>query len=154
MAVKKKAVKTKNALGRPSKLDDLDFGVIELLASKGFTDVQMSKIIGVSEVSFNAWKKKNTDFLKSLKDGKDYADSKVEYSLYERACGYEHKEEKIFLHEGKIVRAYTTKKYPPDTAAAFIWLKNRQGWKDKQDVEHSGKLSIVEQITKAYESKK
>lgn len=30
-----------------------------------------------------------------------------------------------------------TKHYPPDTAAAFIWLKNRAGWRDKQDIEHT-----------------
>ena len=26
------------------------------------------------------------------------------------------------------------------TGAAFIWLKNRSNWKDKQEVEHSGEV--------------
>jgi hypothetical protein len=36
--------------------------------------------------------------------------------------------------------------YPPDTAAASLWLRNRQPakWRDKTDVEHSGGISLTE----------
>jgi hypothetical protein len=34
------------------------------------------------------------------------------------------------------------KYYPPDTAAAFIWLKNRRGWKDKQELDHKTPIPI------------
>jgi hypothetical protein len=30
-----------------------------------------------------------------------------------------------------VIRAKYALYYPPDTAAAFIWLKNRQGWKNE-----------------------
>lgn len=131
----------KNKGGRPSKLDDLDMGVVELLATKGFTDKQMAQILDVTEKTFNTWKKKNEGFLQSLKDGKSVADSKVEASLYERAIGYSHPEDKIFNNNGKALTVKTTKHYAPDTAAAFIWLKNRKGWKDKTEVEVSGSLA-------------
>ncbi|MNQ95572.1 hypothetical protein D3C85_1111360 [compost metagenome] len=40
------------------------------------------------------------------------------------------------------MRATTKTYYPPDAGAAMNWLKNRQGkkWRDKQDIEHSGKI--------------
>jgi len=38
----------------------------------------------------------------------------------------------------------TTKHYPPDATSAIFWLKNRQRdkWRDKQDVVHSGGVSF------------
>jgi hypothetical protein len=102
----------------------------------GLTDAQMASIFDVSEQTLNAWKKKHPDFLESIKKGKGIADADVAVSLRDRALGYTHSEEKLFQYEGSVIRAETTKHYPPDTAAAFIWLKNRQPelWKDrKQD---------------------
>ena len=34
---------------------------------------------------------------------------------------------------------------PPDPGAAFNWLKNRKpaDWRDKQEVEHSGNVTVV-----------
>ena len=82
-------------------------------------------------------------FLESIKKGKINADANVAKSLYHRACGYQHKEDKIFHNpsakkkKDRVVIVPTTKHYPPDTAAAFIWLKNRAGWRDKQETELS-----------------
>ena len=45
--------------------------------------------------------------------------------------GYEHPEDKIFLHEGKPVIVPTVKHYPPDTTACIFWMKTRLGWKDE-----------------------
>ena len=72
------------------------------------------------------------------------ADADVAASLYHRAMGYSHPEDKIFLHEGKVVRAQTTRHYPPDTGAAMAWLKNRQGlyWRDNHDVNLTGQISF------------
>lgn len=37
-----------------------------------------------------------------------------------------------------------TKEVVPDTTAQIFWLKNRRPdkWRDKQDIEHSGGLSV------------
>ena len=99
----------------------------------GATDKEMGEFFGVSEVTINAWKTKFPEFLKSLKQGKIKADADVAEKLYQRALGYEHPETKVFCHEGDITEHEVIKHYPPDTAAAFIWLKNRAGWKDKQE---------------------
>jgi len=61
-------------------------------------------------------------------------------SLFQRACGYSHPEDKIFQHEGNPVVVPTTKHYPPDATSAIFWLKNRDpaNWRDK--VEHEVEL--------------
>lgn len=107
-------------------------------AGLGLTDKQLAMLFGVSEGTIQNWKRKHPEFLDALNEGKSIADSKVVASLYERATGYSHPEEKIFQFDGEVIRADTIKHYPPDTAAAIIWLKNRRPgeWRDR--VEHTG----------------
>ena len=114
----------------------------------GATDEEMVGFFGVTERTLNRWKKRK-GFCQSIKRGKLNADANVAESLYKRACGYEHPEDKIFCTDGKITTVETTKHYPPDTAAAFIWLKNRAGWKDKSDIEHSGTVNLATALHKA-----
>jgi hypothetical protein len=131
--------KKKNNGGRPSKLTPIVKSAIELLASGGMTDAQMSKIIGVTANTFDKWKTKHPEFFKTLKDWKRTADKNVERSLYERACGYEHDEDKIFSYGGEALIVPTTKHYPPDSTAIIFWLKNRQPdrWRDVKEQIHS-----------------
>ena len=84
------------------------------------------------------------EFRQALKVSKDQADDRVERSLYERATGYERDEIDIRVVNGEIVKTPIRKFYPPDTTAAIFWLKNRKPaqWRDKQDIEHTGKVSI------------
>ena len=104
----------------------------------GATDAEMADFFGVQEKTINNWKRRK-GFLQSIKEGKIQADAEVAESLFKRACGYEHPETKVFCNsDGDITTEEVTKCYPPDTAAAFIWLKNRAGWKDKSTQEHSG----------------
>lgn len=96
-------------------------------------DKQIADFFGVSEVTINAWKKKYPTFLKSLKRGKLHADAMVAEALFRRACGYTHPETRVFCYKGDIITHDTFKHYPPDTGACIFWLKNRAGWRDKQD---------------------
>lgn len=102
----------------------------------GATDKDMADFFDVCEDTINEWKKVHPEFSESLKRGKIKADAEVANSLYHRALGYEHPEDKIFCTNGEVTTVETIKHYPPDTAAAFIWLKNRAGWRDKQEVFH------------------
>ena len=113
----------------------------EKLCKLGATDKDLANAFGVSEMAINRWKKIYIEFQLALKDGKEHADANVADRLYQRAMGYTHPEEKIFNHNGEIVRANTIKHYPPDTTAAIFWLKNRRKdqWRDKHDHEHTGK---------------
>ena len=108
----------------------------------GATDKQMADFFGVTEQTVNNWKQKHPRFFESIKEGKLKADAEVASSLFQRACGYEQPEDKIFCTDGRATIVPTIKHYPPDTAAAFIWLKNRAGWRDKTDITSGGeKLS-------------
>lgn len=148
MAAKKKtpakrkapAKKTKNKGGRPSKLGTVDRGQVEKLAKAGWTDVQMAEFFGVTEKTWNNWKKKEPEFFQSLKDWKMEADHAVERSLYERARGYSHPDVHITSYQGEVTITDIEKHYPPDSTAAIFWLKNRKPaeWRDKQEHEHSG----------------
>jgi hypothetical protein len=57
-------------------------------------------------------------------------------SLYQRACGYTHKEEKVFCNQGEITTHVVDKHYPPETTACVFWLKNRKpdDWRDLRNV--------------------
>src|SRR5690606_34642920 len=110
----------------------------------GATDADLAAFFHVSVATLNNWKKNHPDFLDALKRGKDEADARVAESLYRRAIGYEHEAVKI-VADAKTGTEHIVpyiERYPPDTTAAICWLKNRQRdkWRDKQDVEHSGRV--------------
>ena len=47
--------------------------------------------------------------------------------MYQRACGYEVKTEKVYRNsDGSITRVETTDHIPADVGAAAIWLKTRR----------------------------
>lgn len=106
----------------------------------GFTDEQLADFFEVTKKTIYRWKSKYPSFKEAIDSGKHVADAEVAAALYHRAKGYTHKEEKLVGSE--IVEV--EKHYPPDTAACFIWLKNRQKdkWRDKQEIENSGNLTI------------
>ena len=132
--------------GRPSRYrKEYARTAEELCRDFSMTDKGLAKVFDVSEVTINAWKKEHPEFLKCLGNGKGHKDANVERSLYERATGYSHPEEKIFNHQGNIIRAQTRKHYPPDTQAASFWLRNRQPerWRDKVEIQASGDMRIT-----------
>lgn len=127
--------------GQKSKITDRHIELAYKISLLGATDKEIANILEISESGLNKWKRDHKDFREALKKGKDEADALVAEKLYHRALGYTHEEEKIFNNNGEIIRAETTKHYPPDTTAAIFWLKNRQKaqWRDKQDHEVTGK---------------
>lgn len=127
--------------GRPSKFDEIDLDQVKSLATRGWTDQEMADHFKVARSTWSKWKIDHPEFSDTLKNWKDEADKRVERSLYERALGFSHPEEKIFQHNGEALRVSTVKQYAPDTTAAIFWLKNRNPdeWKDRVHNEHTGK---------------
>lgn len=101
----------------------------------GYTDEQLAEFFNVCVATIYNWKNDHKDFLEATEKGKALADGEVAASLYERATGYSHPDTHISNYQGVITKTEITKHYPPDTAAAFIWLKNRAGWRDRKEVE-------------------
>lgn len=104
------------------------------LCALGAIDVQLADFFNVCEDTINEWKKVYPEFSESLKKGKSkYDNETVVNSLLHRAIGYQHKEDKIFMHNGKPVIVETIKHYPPDPTSCIFWLKNRlpDEWREK-----------------------
>ena len=132
--------KAKNKGGAPSKYKKEYNEQARKLCLLGSTDESMADFFNVSVATIDNWKNKYSEFLGAIREGKVFADANVADALYNRALGYSHKDTHISNFQGKITVTPITKHYAPDTGAAFIWLKNRGGWKDKQEVEHSGEV--------------
>lgn len=127
--------------GRPSSYNKKYDRIAYQMCLLGATDKQIADAFGVTEQTVNNWKKDEkgnpTSFFESLKKGKVQADAIVADSLYQRAIGYSHPEDKIFNNDGEPLIVPTIRHYPPDTTAIIFWLKNRQPalWRDRQEIE-------------------
>jgi hypothetical protein len=122
--------KKNTAVGRPTKyLPEYNEQVIKL-CKLGATDEELADFFNVAESTINLWKIKEPEFSESIKKGKIIADCEEEELKV------------VALGNGlgsEVQRHQVIKHYPPDTAAAFIWLKNRRAWKDKVDVTTNNK---------------
>jgi hypothetical protein len=108
------------------------------------TDKDIADFFNVTEQTVNNWKDEHQEFFVSIKRGKMEADADIAQSLYHRAKGYSHPDVHITNYQGEITVTPITKHYPPDTAAAIIWLKNRQPdkWRDKIETETNINIEI------------
>lgn len=116
------------------------------LCALGATDVEMADFFKVSINTIGNWRLQNPSFLGACAQGKQAADDRVERSYYHRAVGYTFDAVKIFMPAGadKPVYAAYREHVPPDTNAAFQWLKNRKPgeWREKAEIEHSGNVTM------------
>ena len=140
MAKKKKTTEKKNLGGRPTKFNEDMIRQAEILAVKGFTDVEIGEVFDVTKQTINNWKKQYPTFFDSLKHGKEIADSVVERCLFERACGYSHPDIHITNYQGEVIKTELIKHYPPDPTSMIYWLKNRQPgkWRERQELNIGG----------------
>lgn len=125
-------------LGRPTKYKPEYADLAYKFCLMGATNEKLAEFFDVAVSTVSLWLVEHEDFSDAIKKGRVQADGEIAHALYHRAKGYSHKAVKIFADvksgDEKIVEY--TEHYPPDTAAAFIWLKNRAGWRDRQ--EHTG----------------
>ena len=126
-------------VGRPTKFQPEYCEQAAKLARLGATDLEIADFFGVAESTIYLWKNVHPEFSEAIKRSKDEVDNLVEQSLYRRAMGYTHPEEKVFHQNGEIFTHQTIKHYPPDATSMIFWLKNRRPdeWRDR--VEHTGK---------------
>lgn len=134
--------------GRPTAYQDDYAKQAEKLCELGATDEDIADFFEVSARTIYRWKHEHEEFCQALKIGKDASDNRVERSLYHKAVGYTFDAEKIMaVSQGKdlgaeVQRIPYKEHVPPDTTAAIFWLKNRRGWRDKQEVEHTGSIAV------------
>lgn len=131
--------------GRKSGFNEKSKETILRLIKDGRTEDEIADVIGVCRKTLANWKGKHPELLHAVRESRLVADDLVEASLYRRALGYSHPEEKAFQYEGCVITHETTKHYPPDTQAAMFWLRNRQPkrWKEKTE----GDVNINNNVT-------
>jgi hypothetical protein len=109
-------------VGRPTSYKPEMCEQVFEMALLGLTDVQMARVLGVAESTFNLFKE-IPEFSEALTQGKEDADAKVAKAMYKRALGLTITEDAL-TRDGEVVQL--KKELPPDTAAAKHWLANRQ----------------------------
>lgn len=141
-----KRVKRKSNAGAPTKYDPDFCEQARRLCLLGATNEELAEAFRVSVATIDLWIKKHIQFSIAIKEGRVVADARVAERLYQRAMGYEHDSEEIKVINDEVVRVPVIKHYPPDTGAAFIWLKNRrpQSWKDKVEIDQKPTIALVD----------
>lgn len=130
--------------GRPSAFENIDLSLAYRFAKAGLVDEQIAELLGISIRTYYDYKTAHPEFSQALKEGQEDPKARVKRALYQRAIGYTHEEEKIFCHEGKIVRASTMKHYPPDPKCIEFYLINKVGeeFKNISHVNASGSVNL------------
>lgn len=136
--------------GRKSKYESHVAPYLERITQwcrSGATEAEICKKLHVGVSTLQVYKGQFPALLEALRVSKDVADDNVEASLYNRAIGMEVKETTVhvFADSDNKTRKYqktVTKQLPPETSAAFIWLKNRRPakWRDRQEIGIDGSL--------------
>ena len=131
--------------GRPSKYYsnvEPKLLLIEAWARDGLTDADICKNLDVGKDAFIDYKKQYPELSEALKRGKEEIDVMVENAMLKAALGYDYTEEELNKVTGEPIEL--RKVAHPNTTALIFWLKNRKPkqWRDKQELEHLGGLSI------------
>ena len=140
----------KRPRGRPPKYRPEFAERVTDLCLLGATNEELAKVFGVTTPPSIAGWIPVPNFREAIKQGRELADAQVARALYLKATGqWTQPAVKIatkieILPDGTEIKAEHIVPYvehfPPDTAAAFIWLKNRQPhrWRDKKEVHETG----------------
>jgi hypothetical protein len=126
----------KHAGGRPSKFKQEYIEQAGKLCRLGATDADLADFFEVNITTIWRWRAASIEFCNIIQNvEKEFADNRVQRSLYQRACGYSYDAVKIFSTPQGIVQVPYREHVPPDVAACFIWLKNRRRdiWRDRHN---------------------
>lgn len=113
---------TKQPRGGPTKRTPKLLARLILLARRGFTDVEMADLVGITRKTIHNWRA-SKEFANVFQSAKKSADLMVERSLFDRAIGYEVEEEQVHPVSGVPVKI--KRRVLPDVTAQIFWLKNR-----------------------------
>lgn len=115
------------------------------LCALGATNEQLADFFDVSIRTIEVWIAEKQHFRDAVLQAKGIADTKVEHSLFERACGYSHPDGVAITDEDGNVVAQAVKHYPPDTTACIFWLKNRKPreWRDRTELTGADNTPLI-----------
>jgi len=99
------------------------------MAKHGATRSEIMEMLGISSNVLILWSTIFPEFSAALQANDEMRTRRVEDSLYQRACGFKYEEEY----------------YPPDVAAARIWLeqKDPENWRPVRDVNVNASVRVA-----------
>lgn len=142
-------------MARPTKYNEEFHGPwARSLARRGLTVKEIAAEMGIAKSTLAKWMKEHQELSDALNEGRSYADSVVETSLYKLATGTTVKETRktvVYDENGQPVMKdadVIEKEVPPSASACIFWLKNRRPdmWRDKQE-SHAGEDKPIINIT-------
>lgn len=101
----------------------IDINEVERLASQGLTHDQIADCLGINRETLYARKRASSDFSDAIKRGQAKGIDTITNALHEQAKA-------------------------GNTSAAIFYLKNRAGWRDKQELTGSDGGPLVIEIVK------
>ncbi len=102
----------------------------------GLAPGDVEVILGITAKRRLLWMRKHAEFKEACEYAGEDMDAEVVAALHRRAVGGTYKETRTTTRGRQKVTTVTEKEMPADTQAAVMWLKNRQGWSDRQTTTH------------------
>jgi len=117
---------------------------VEFMCTRGFTDNDVAKALGVSIQTVDNWKRTREEFYTALQRGKVIPDNNVERAFYDVCIGYSHPDTYITQYKGEVIKVPTIKHYPPNAWACYKWLtiRCRDRWADVHKAEVTNTINI------------
>lgn len=143
---KKRSTSTGKAKrGRPGSYDPRFCAIARDMVMRGAQRKHVAERLGITHRQLLNWTYEHEEFFLAMKiHNLDVQTDNVQWSLYERATGYEHPDVKVFNANGIPLIVPIVKHYPPDVSAAIKWLEvHKPGYRMKQEVEVSGDESFI-----------
>ena len=136
--------------GRPSPYRPDFAEQARKLCRNGATDREIADILCVCVRTFYRWRAAHDDVAEALRAGKELADDRVQRALYERACGYDYDDTKIFHPSGakEPVIVPIRVHVQADVGAARQWLASRRPKRWGSVKESPENFSLAEALEK------
>lgn len=139
----------KKKTGRPASYRPTFPEKAQSMFARGATAAEVAKSLKISISTLYQWQQDKPAFSEAVTRGKAQADELVEQSLFKRSIGYQHPDTHFSTFQGMVTATPFTKHYPPDTAAAVFWLKNRKPkeWRDRTEIQLEQEVAGVDAQT-------
>lgn len=110
----------------------------------GHTNDEIAELLDIPSRTFDDWLVANPSLRAAIHRARYTDNIAVVKALHRAARGYKHRETKLNVVDGELIKTNVTKAYPPNVNASMVILANRAGaqWKDKRTVEHSGSVNL------------
>lgn len=121
---------------KPPTTGDID--LVKVAAIKCKSSQEFCEFLEMEPAIFNYWCKTYPSYRKAVWAWRDVATNEIEVAMAKRAIGFKKTTRRdVVTKTGQVETLINETYYPPDTAAAQFWLKNRapNDWQDKKEID-------------------